>query len=67
MSVITTIEQLEAVYGFPGETSTLKVADRITLSYRVLIEKSPFAVGSTGPGFTVVSTAMCAADRKNST
>jgi len=34
MSVITTIEQLEGVYGFPAETSTLKVADRITLSYR---------------------------------
>lgn len=33
MSVIATIEQLEAIYGFPGESSTVKVADR------VLIEK----------------------------
>jgi uncharacterized protein len=50
MSVVTTIEQLEAIYGFPGESSTVKVADRITSSYRVLIEKSPFAVLATsGP------------------
>ena len=50
MSVIATIEQLEAIYGFPGETSTVKVADRITPSYRGLIEKSPFAALATaGP------------------
>jgi hypothetical protein len=41
MSVIATIEQLEAIYGFPGESSTVKVADR------VLIEKSPFAALAT--------------------
>ena len=51
MSVIATIEQLEAIYGFPDEASTVKVADRITPSYRVLIEKSPFAALATcGPG-----------------
>jgi PPOX class probable FMN-dependent enzyme len=50
MSVIATIEQLEAIYGFPGETSTVKVADRITPSYRTLIEKSPFAaLATSGP------------------
>ena len=50
MSLITTIEQLEGIYGFPGETSTVKVADRITPSYHVLIENSPFAVLATcGP------------------
>ncbi len=50
MSVIATIEQLEAIYGFPGETSLVKVADRITSSYRVLIEKSPFvALATSGP------------------
>jgi uncharacterized protein len=50
MSRITTIEQLEAIYGLPGETSTVKVADRITPSYRVLIEKSPFAaLATSGP------------------
>src|SRR5579859_5329094 len=50
MSVIETIEQLEAIYGFPNDASTVKVADRITPSYRALIEKSPFAVLATsGP------------------
>src|ERR1700736_836973 len=50
MSIIATIEELEAIYGFPGESSTVKVADRITPSYRVLIEKSPFAALATaGP------------------
>ena len=50
MSVIATIEQLEAIYGEPGETSIVKVASRITPPYRVLIEKSPFAALATcGP------------------
>lgn len=50
MSVVATIEQLEAIYGFPGESSTVKVADYITPSYRVLIEKSPFAaLATSGP------------------
>jgi PPOX class probable FMN-dependent enzyme len=50
MSIIATIEELEAIYGEPGEASTVKVADRITPSYRVLIEKSPFAALATaGP------------------
>jgi hypothetical protein len=50
MSVIATVEQLEAIYGFPGESSTVKVADRVTPSYRLLIEKSPFAaLATSGP------------------
>lgn len=50
MSVIATIGQLEAIYGQPGEASTVKVADRITPPYRVLIDKSPFAALATcGP------------------
>src|SRR5215471_2089790 len=50
MSVVATIEQLEAIYGFPGESSTVKVADRITPSYRTLIETSPFAaLATSGP------------------
>ena len=50
MSVIATVEQLEAIYGQPNDASTVKVADRITPSYRVLIEKSPFAALATaGP------------------
>jgi uncharacterized protein len=50
MSVIATIEQLEAIYGLPNESSTAKVADRITPPYRVLIDNSPFAALATcGP------------------
>ena len=50
MPVIATIEQLEAIYGQPGEASTVKVADRITPPYRLLIDKSPFAALATcGP------------------
>src|SRR5436309_12685339 len=50
MSIIATIEALEAIYGRPNEASTVKVADRITPPYRILIEKSPFAALSTcGP------------------
>src|ERR1700729_70951 len=50
MSVIATVEQLEAIYGQPNDASTVKVADRITPSYRLLIEKSPFAaLATSGP------------------
>jgi PPOX class probable FMN-dependent enzyme len=50
MSIIATVEQLEAIYGQPNEASTVKVADRITPHYRTLIDKSPFAVLATsGP------------------
>ena len=50
MSIIATIEQLEAIYGEPGEASTVKVANWITPPYRVLIDKSPFAALATcGP------------------
>jgi PPOX class probable FMN-dependent enzyme len=50
MSIVNTVEQLEAIYGFPNDASTVKVADRVTPPYRVLIEKSPFAVLATcGP------------------
>ena len=50
MSIIATIEQLEAIYGQPNEASTVKVADRITPQYRRLMDKSPFAALATcGP------------------
>jgi PPOX class probable FMN-dependent enzyme len=50
MSIITTIEDLEAIYGQPNEASTIKVADRVTPQYRELIDKSPFvALATTGP------------------
>ena len=50
MSIITTVEQLEAIYGQTGLTSTAKVADRVTPHYRVMIENSPFvALATCGP------------------
>jgi PPOX class probable FMN-dependent enzyme len=50
MSVIATVEQLEAIYGRPNDASTVKVANRVTPSYRALIEKSPFAaLATSGP------------------
>ena len=46
MSIIATLEQLEAIYGQP----TVKVSAKITPSYRTLIDKSPFAALATcGP------------------
>jgi PPOX class probable FMN-dependent enzyme len=48
--MIATVEQLEAIYGQTNEASTVKVADRITPAYRVLIDTSPFAALATcGP------------------
>ena len=50
MSVIATVEELEAIYGHPNDASTVKVADRVTPPYRILIERSPFAALATaGP------------------
>ena len=59
MSVIETVEQLETIYGFPNDASTVKVADHVTPLYRVLIEKSPFvSLATSGPEGPVV---RCAA------
>jgi len=50
MSIIRTVEELEKIYGHPNDASTVKVADRVTPPYRILIEKSPFAALATaGP------------------
>ena len=50
MSIIATVEELEAIYGQPNDASTVKVADRVTADYRRLIEASPFAAFATsGP------------------
>jgi uncharacterized protein len=50
MTVITTVEELEAIYGVTNDASTVKVADHVTPLYRVFIEKSPFAALATiGP------------------
>ena len=50
MSIIASVEELEAIYGRPNDASTVKVADRITSEYRKLIEASPFAaLATSGP------------------
>lgn len=50
MSIITTTDRLEAIYGHPNDASTVKVADRVTPLYRVLIDRSPFvALATSGP------------------
>ena len=50
MSIIATVEQLEAIYGQPNEASIVKVSAKITPQYRALIDKSPFAALATcGP------------------
>ena len=47
---LTTIAELEALYGQPGEASTVKEIDRITPHYRAYIEASPFAsLATSGP------------------
>ena len=47
---ITTIEQLEALYGAPSDRSLFKELDHISAHYRAFIEKAPFVVvGSCGP------------------
>jgi PPOX class probable FMN-dependent enzyme len=49
-SVITSIAQLESLYGTPVEAATVKEVSRITPHYRAYIEASPFAVLATsGP------------------
>lgn len=50
MSEITTVEQLEALYGLPGETSLVKELDHIIPEYAAFIEASPFvALATAGP------------------
>jgi uncharacterized protein len=50
MNLISTIEQLEALYGAASEGALVKEADRITPEYRRLIEASPFmALATCGP------------------
>lgn len=47
---LKTIEELEALYGTPGSASLVKVADRMTRSYRAWIKASKFCVLTTvGP------------------
>ncbi len=48
MPILSTLEELEAIYGAPAETSTIKEVGRITAEYRALIAASPFAVLASG-------------------
>jgi PPOX class probable FMN-dependent enzyme len=50
MSVIESVEQLEAFYGVPLETATAKEVDHVTPEYARFIEESPFvAFATSGP------------------
>jgi PPOX class probable FMN-dependent enzyme len=50
MPVISTVEELEALYGQPREAALIKEVDHVTQHYRALIDASPFAVLATsGP------------------
>ncbi|WP_157015469.1 pyridoxamine 5'-phosphate oxidase family protein [Mesorhizobium xinjiangense] len=50
MNEITSVEELEALYGLPGETSLVKELDRIIPEYAALIAASPFlALATAGP------------------
>ncbi|MDH6267197.1 PPOX class probable FMN-dependent enzyme [Rhizobium sp. SG_E_25_P2] len=50
MKTVQTVEELNALYGQPGEASIIKVIDRLTPEYRRMIEASPFvALATAGP------------------
>lgn len=50
MSIISTVDELESIYGKPVEVSLVKEVNWITPHYRAYIEASPFAVlASAGP------------------
>lgn len=50
MRKIDTVEELNALYGEPGEASLIKVTDCLTAEYRRMIEASPFvALATAGP------------------
>ncbi|MDX8512752.1 pyridoxamine 5'-phosphate oxidase family protein [Mesorhizobium captivum] len=50
MSLITSVEQLETLYGLPGEASIVKELDHVISEYAAFIEASPFvALATSGP------------------
>lgn len=50
MTIITTIDELEALYGLPGETSLVKELDHIIPEYAAFIAASPFVgLATAGP------------------
>src|SRR4051812_8261720 len=48
MSILTSVAELESIYGLPAETSTVKEVDRVIPQYRAFIDASSFAVLATG-------------------
>lgn len=50
MSIVTTVAELDAIYGETSEASLIKVSDRLTAGYHRLIEASPIvALATCGP------------------
>jgi uncharacterized protein len=50
MTIVTSLEQLDAIYGAPGRPALVKEVDHITPHYRAFIEASPFcALATSGP------------------
>jgi PPOX class probable FMN-dependent enzyme len=50
MSIVSSVAELEVLYGVPAEASTAKEIDYITPHYRTYIEASPFAsLATSGP------------------
>lgn len=50
MTIVTSVEQLAALYGEPSEAAVVKVTDRVIPVYRPFIEAAPFAALATcGP------------------
>lgn len=50
MTIVQTVEELEAIYGSPGAASLVKVAKRVTEPYARIISASPFcALATVGP------------------
>jgi PPOX class probable FMN-dependent enzyme len=50
MTTITSVQQLETLYGLPGETSLVKELDHVIPEYAAFIEASPFlSLATSGP------------------
>ncbi|MCS4241396.1 PPOX class probable FMN-dependent enzyme [Rhizobium sp. BIGb0125] len=50
MSIIQSVEELQAIYNGVSEASVAKVTERLTAEYRLMIENSPFvALATVGP------------------
>lgn len=50
MDTVKTLEELEALYGEPGEASLVKEVDRVIPEYAAFIEASPFvSLATSGP------------------